>query len=184
MTKVCCAMLISVLSFISLQYLAPSGSPLFLFGSCHWSKISMTRLHVCLFNNRHIEAGDHWVIWATTWQNQQNGCAPSEDWDQPGHLPSLTRVFAVRMKKVWCQQEHLVISLICCKFQKKSLWCLILYNFFFMILYMYIAPGQGQTAPSGHSFDVNRNVLSLHSFVANLKQVWFYTVFTWFYTCI
>ena len=32
-------------------------------------------------------------------QNQQCGCVPSEDWDQPAHLPSLIRVFAVRMKK-------------------------------------------------------------------------------------
>ena len=40
-------------------------------------------------------------IWATTWQNQQNECAPSEDSDQPGHQPSLIRVFAVRMKKAW-----------------------------------------------------------------------------------
>ena len=28
-------------------------------------------------------------------------CAPSEDSDQPGHLPSLIRVFTVRMKKAW-----------------------------------------------------------------------------------
>ena len=28
-------------------------------------------------------------------------CAPSEDSDQPGHPPSLIRVFAVRMKKHW-----------------------------------------------------------------------------------
>ena len=41
--------------------------------------------------------------------------------------------------------------------------------FFFMSLYMYIAPGQGQTVPWGQSFDVNRNILSLHSFVASLK---------------
>ena len=34
--------------------------------------------------------------WATTWQNQQNECAPIEDSDQPGHPPSLIRVFAVR----------------------------------------------------------------------------------------
>ena len=34
-----------------------------------------------------------------TWQNQQNECAPSEDSDQPGHPPSLIRVFNVRMKK-------------------------------------------------------------------------------------
>ena len=27
------------------------------------------------------------VIWASTWQNQQNECAPSEDSDQPGIRP-------------------------------------------------------------------------------------------------
>ena len=41
------------------------------------------------------------IIWAATWQNRQCGCAPSEDSDQPGHPPSLTRVFAFRMKKAW-----------------------------------------------------------------------------------
>ena len=40
-------------------------------------------------------------IWAATWQNKQNECAPSEDSDQPGHPPSLIRVFDVRMKKAW-----------------------------------------------------------------------------------
>ena len=40
-----------------------------------------------------------------------------------------------------------------------------------MILYIYIAPGQGQTAPRGQILDVNRNVLSLHSFVASLKKI-------------
>ena len=39
--------------------------------------------------------------WAATWKTQQNECAPSEDSDQPGHPPSLIRVFAVRMKKRW-----------------------------------------------------------------------------------
>ena len=39
--------------------------------------------------------------WAMTWQNQQNEFAPSEDSNQPGHLPSLIRVFAVRMTKAW-----------------------------------------------------------------------------------
>ena len=33
--------------------------------------------------------------WAATWQNQQNECEPCEDSDQPGHPPSLIRVFAV-----------------------------------------------------------------------------------------
>ena len=41
---------------------------------------------------------------------------------------------------------------------------------FFMILYMYIAPGQGQTAPRGQSFNVNRNVLSFHSFDASFQK--------------
>ena len=40
-------------------------------------------------------------IWAATWQYQQSDCAPSENSDQPGHPPSLIRVFAVRMKKAW-----------------------------------------------------------------------------------
>ena len=35
---------------------------------------------------------------------------------------------------------------------------------------MYIAPGQGQTAPRGHNFDVNRKALSLYPFVASLKK--------------
>ena len=83
------------------------------------------------------------------------------------------------MKLLW-QQEYLVILVICCKFQKN------LFEFWFstnvfMILYMYIALGQGQTAPRGQRFDVNRNVLSLHQFVASLKknvfEVWFYTFF-------
>ena len=39
-------------------------------------------------------------IWAASWQNQQNDCAPNKDSDQLGHPPSLIRVFAVRMKKV------------------------------------------------------------------------------------
>ena len=82
--------------------------------------------------------------------------------------------------KFWCQQEHLVTSVICCKFQK-NLFEVWFYTNFFMILYMYIATGQGQTASRGQNFDVNRNVLSLHSFEykfqKNVFEVWFYTIF-------
>ena len=39
-------------------------------------------------------------IWANSWQNQQNDCALSEDLDQPGHLPSLIRVFALWAQSV------------------------------------------------------------------------------------
>ena len=63
-------------------------------------------------------------------------------------------------------------------------------QFFFTILYMYIhvAPGKGLTTPRGRNFYVNRNILSLWSFVAsfkkNLSEVLFYAFFSWFYTCI
>ena len=40
-----------------------------------------------------------------------------------------------------------------------------------MILYMYIAPGQGQRTPWGQTFDVNRKPFSLCTFVAGLKQL-------------
>ena len=61
--------------------------------------------YICL--SLHIkmtrEVTETWnsTLWATTWQNQQSDCAPSKDSDQPGHPPSLIRVFAVRMKKAW-----------------------------------------------------------------------------------
>ena len=43
---------------------------------------------------------------------------------------------------------------------KQSFSSLIL-NTFLMLLYTYIAPGQGQTTPLGQTFDVNRKPLSL-----------------------
>ena len=89
--------------------------------------------------------------------------------------------------KFWCQQK-LVTSFICCKFQKNvfKVW---FYTIFFMIQYMYIASGQGQTAPRGQNFDVNRNFLSLHIFVASFKEISlslsnFVQLFSWFNTCI
>ena len=36
---------------------------------------------------------------------------------------------------------------------------------------MYIAPGQGQTAPRGENLDVNRKALSLYQFVASFKEI-------------
>ena len=75
------------------------------------------------------------------------------------------------MDEILKSTEQVVISVICCKFQNN------LFDFFFMILYMYIAPEQGQiapeqgqTAPRGQNFDLNRNVVSLYSFVASFKK--------------
>ena len=36
---------------------------------------------------------------------------------------------------------------------------------------MYIAPGQGQTAPRGQNLDINRKALSLYPFVASFKEI-------------
>ena len=48
------------------------------------------------------------ILWAVSWQNQQNGMCTQRDSDQPGHSPSLISgirpvwsVFPVRMKKAW-----------------------------------------------------------------------------------
>ena len=58
-----------------------------------------------------------WIIYnirATSWQNQHNDCAPSKDSGQPGHQPSLIRVFAVRWMGSWgsslssCRQGWLI----------------------------------------------------------------------------
>ena len=67
---------------------------------------------------------------------------------------------------------------------KKKLFAVWFYTIFFMILYKYIAPGQGLTTPWACNFDVNRNILSLRSFVASFKRsLWsliLYIFFLWF----
>ena len=55
----------------------------------------------CLFSLQTGQAGTKAQKGAAPWQNQQNDCAPSEDSDQPGHPPSLIRVFAVRTNSAW-----------------------------------------------------------------------------------
>ena len=44
---------------------------------------------------------DHHKIESVHDTTNKMTCAPSEGSDQPGHLPSLIRVFAVHMKKTW-----------------------------------------------------------------------------------
>ena len=73
-------------------------------------------------------------------------------------------------KKFWCQPICLVTSFICCKF-KKDVFEVWFYTIFFMIWFMYIAPGQEQTAPWGQNFDVNRKALSLYPIVASFKEI-------------
>ena len=79
----------------------------------------------------------------------------------------------------WCQQKALITLPIRCKFKK---WNLILYTFL-MILYMLIAPEQGQTTPWGQTFDVNRKPLSLCPFVAGLKKTALKSDFMYIFSC-
>ena len=76
-------------------------------------RIMATISQTYVFEGKDMVQQGFWAMlkWAATWQNQENGCAPSEDSDQPGHPPSLIRqpghppslirVFAVRTKKAW-----------------------------------------------------------------------------------
>ena len=85
--------------------------------------------------------------------------------------------------KVWCQQEHLVTSVIWCKFKKISLK-----SDFIQFLHNFIhdySPRVGADRPQGQSFDVNRNVLSLQSFVASLKKcLWSLILYNVFHNLI
>ena len=38
-------------------------------------------------------------------------------------------------------------------------------------MYIHVAPGQGLTTPRGRNFYVNRNILTLWSFVASFKKI-------------
>ena len=51
-----------------------------------------------LFN---MDASDLLELEWREYESPHDTCAASEDSDQPGHPPSLIRVFAVRMKKAW-----------------------------------------------------------------------------------
>ena len=49
---------------------------------------------------------------------------------------------------------------------------------------MYVAPGKGQTAPRGQTFDVNRKALSLHPFVTSFKEISLKSDFIYIYIYI
>ena len=65
--------------------------------------------------------------------------------------------------------EHLVTSVISCKFHKISLKSDFIHFFFHDFIHVY-SPGAGADSPQGTKFDFNTNVLSLHSFVASFKK--------------
>ena len=82
--------------------------------------------------------------------------------------------------KFWHQQKAQITLTSCCKFQN-DLFEFWFYTHFLIILYMYTAPGQGQTNPWGQNFDVNRKLLPLPPFAASLKKsLWILILYTFF----
>ena len=67
-------------------------------------------------------------------------------------------------RETTCHFGHLL------QVSKKSLLSLIYYNFFHDFIHVY-SPGAGLTTPYGQIFYVNRNILSLWSFVASLIRI-------------
>ena len=85
--------------------------------------------------------------------------------------------------KFWCQQEHLVTLVTCCKF-KKNLFEVWFYTNIFMILYMYIVPGQGQTAPGGKILMSTERPYYFTHLLQVSKKSDCIQFFSWFNTCI
>ena len=87
--------------------------------------------------------------------------------------------------KFWRQQKDFITLTVCCKFQN-DLFKFWFYTHFLIILYMYVAPRQGQTNSWGQYFDVNWKLFSTTSticckFQKFIFEVWFYTHFQIFF---
>ena len=82
--------------------------------------------------------------------------------------------------KFWCQQNGLITLPICCKFKKINLFEVWFYTYFFMFLYMYIAPGQRQTTFGDNIFMSTErpyHFAHLLKVSKSLLEIWFYTIF-------
>ena len=88
--------------------------------------------------------------------------------------------------KFWCHQKCLVNSFICCKFQKMSLKSDFI-HFLYGFIHVY-SHGTGVDSPQGTKFWCQQKGLIILpiccKFQRSLFEVWFYTFFSWFHTCI
>ena len=87
--------------------------------------------------------------------------------------------------KILCQQEGLITMVICCKF-KKNLFNLTLYISFHDLTNVYSCRS-GADNPRRHilmSIKTSCRLGHVLQVSKNLSEVWFYTIFSWFYTCI
>ena len=89
--------------------------------------------------------------------------------------------------KFWCQQEHLVTSVICCKFQNNlfEVW----FHTFFSWVYTCIWPrGWGRQPPGDKVLmSTKMSCLFIHLLQVSKKCLWsliLYIFYSWFNTCI
>ena len=81
----------------------------------------------------------------------------------------------------WCQQKPLVTSVICYKYKKKISLKSDFIQFFSWFYICIDSPGAGADNPLGTKFYVNRNILSLRSFVKKISlKSDFIHYFSWF----
>ena len=89
--------------------------------------------------------------------------------------------------KCLCQQKCLVTSFICCKFQKMSLKSYFIKKTKTWLIHAY-SPWAGVDSPQGIKvWCQQKDLITLPiccKFQRNLFEVWFYTIFAWFNTCI
>ena len=82
--------------------------------------------------------------------------------------------------KFWCQQEHLVTSVICCKFQK-NLFEVWFYTIFFHDFIHVYSPREGADSPQGTKFWCQQKCLVIsficYKFQKNVFEAWFYIIF-------
>ena len=85
-------------------------------------------------------------------------------------------------KKFWCQQEHLVTSVICCKF-KNNLFVSLSYTFFHDFIHLYSLRAWGRQ-PRGDkvlvSTEMSCHFIHLLKVSKNFLEARFYTIFSWF----
>ena len=94
--KMACSCLETIAKKYHNTHIADHISILF-FSITMWTKFVLTSSIITLINIKIKPAHD---------KTYKMACASSGDSDQPGHPPSLIRVFAVRMKQAWDLATH------------------------------------------------------------------------------
>ena len=146
-----------------------------------WQLVPGRERHFAPFtiSNMYIDPGHgHITTWYKFWQYFKAFIIPNilYQFQEDPFFYDLIHVYSPRAvvdnplrQNVDVNRKALSLCPFVASLKKKSLKSYFI-HIFLMILYMYIAAGQGQTSPSGQNFDVSRKALSLCPFVASFKK--------------